>query len=108
MSKNDKTAAGIHAFSIGQTVRMKTRSDVGSPEMFKITRRLPLEGTAPNYRIKSFTEEHERVISQDLIEAVESSESDADDQLVQHTFRDITAIRTSTRVRNQRGTWVRK
>lgn len=108
MSKNDKTAAGTHAFSIGQTVRMKTRSSVCAPETFEIIRRLPLEGTVPKYRVKSFIEQHERVIAQDLIEAVESSPSEADDRLVQHTFKDFITINTSTRAKNQRGPWARK
>ncbi len=108
MPKDSKTAAATHSFSIGQTVCMKTRSGVGAPEMFEITRRLPLEGKIPMYRIKSFREQHERVIGQDLIEAIGSSPSDEGDRLVQHTFKDFVTINTSNRAKSQRGSWARK
>ena len=108
MPKDSKTAAATHSFSIGQTVCMKTRSGVGAPEMFEIKRRLPLEGTIPKYRIKSFREQHERVVGQDLIEAIESSPSDADDRLVQHTFKNFVTINSSNGSKSQRGSWARK
>ena len=59
-----------HLFEIGQAVRLKRKVKVGEKEIFHVTGLLPLREGAPQYRIKNPSEEHERVISQELIEVV--------------------------------------
>ena len=108
MPTNSKTAAVTRAFSIGQTVRMKLPLGIGTSETYKITRKLPMEGIIPKYRMKSFSEQYERVIAEDLIEIIDSSPSDLDDRLAQHTFRDMITIKTSKGAKNRRFPWVRK
>ena len=67
--------AEVHSFSIGQIVRMKGR--VGLPpstaEFYRITAMLPARDNSLQYRIRSDDERHERVATEDSLEAVDSS-----------------------------------
>ncbi|MCG6857940.1 MAG: hypothetical protein LJE67_07725 [Salaquimonas sp.] len=62
----------LHQFGVGQTVRLKrgARLPPKTPEFYKITRLLPPTENMPQYRIRSDAENHDRVVTQDSIEAV--------------------------------------
>ena len=55
---------GQHKFVVGQTVLVAYARfpDIQKGERFRIARLLPLEGLAPQYRIKSEMDGHERII----------------------------------------------
>jgi hypothetical protein len=60
-----------HYFEVGQPVRLKTgRTRPGSKDVYKITAVLPVLGTLPQYRIRSETERHERVTTEDQLVAI--------------------------------------
>lgn len=75
-----------HLFAVGQAVRLKSR--VESPDMladiFHVTRTLPPLGTSPQYRIRNDDERHERVSSQNDLEAVPTTLTAT--TLVERTF----------------------
>jgi hypothetical protein len=57
-----------HFFAVGQKVRLKTsRTQPGSKDVYTITAVLPVLGTLPKYRIRSETERHERVTTEDQL-----------------------------------------
>lgn len=60
----------VHRLAIGQSVRLKGR--FGSTETFQIIATLPERGTAPQYRIRSDNEKHERVAQEDNLELLEA------------------------------------
>ncbi|MFP1633779.1 hypothetical protein ACLB6G_18770 [Zhengella sp. ZM62] len=75
-----------HFFSVGQAVQMKgrftgSRSPAG---VFQITATLPPKGNSPQYRIRNEAELHERVATQDDIEAVTVPRSNT--ALLERTF----------------------
>lgn len=62
-----------HQFAIGQTVRLRggfgaTSSRHG--DVYKITGKLPPLGNSAQYRIRNEGEQHERVATEDSLEAV--------------------------------------
>lgn len=60
-----------HHFAVGQPVRLKTGpTRPGSKDVYKITAVLPVLGTLPQYRIRSETERHERVTTEDQLLAI--------------------------------------
>ena len=67
-----------------------------------------MEGTDPEYRIKSRNEEHERVVSQNLIEAIDLLKVELDNPPVRSAFRDISAVKGGKRAKNPSGPWSRK
>ncbi len=64
----------IHAFQIGQTVRLKSRFGVppSAAESFLITGRLPERNNSPQYRIRSEAERHDRVLTEDDLELADA------------------------------------
>jgi hypothetical protein len=60
-----------HRFSIGQSVRMPNR--FGAPKtddlLFTVTGKMPAKDRSPQYRIRSEEERHERVVTEDMLEA---------------------------------------
>ena len=91
-----------HLFKIGQAVRLKRKVKVGEKEIFHVTGLLPLREGAPQYRIKNPSEEHERVISQELIEVVNLKTSGEIEKSTTLTFREITKITVPSRRGNSR------
>ena len=63
-----------HQFSVGQSVRMRSRSGVfpKTDEIFRITRTLPARDNLLQYRLRSESENHERVATEDNLELVGS------------------------------------
>ena len=78
--------AATHLFAVGQAVRF--RSGFGrppaTPEVFYVTRTLPPQGGTLQYRIRNDAERHERVTSQNDLEAIR--ETAADTSLMERTF----------------------
>ena len=76
-NKSGNTTA--HLFKVGQTVQKKitSRSDRGA--FYQITGTLPPKEGSPQYRIQNHYEDHERVITQDLVELVVASSINKDE-----------------------------
>ncbi|SBW02121.1 conserved hypothetical protein [uncultured Alphaproteobacteria bacterium] len=76
-----------HAFAIGQPVRLKGGFArlANSNGVYRVTRTLPLTGGSPQYRIRSEDDAHERVTTQDNLEAVHLSGTHSD--LAEAVFR---------------------
>jgi hypothetical protein len=77
-----------HLYSVGQAVRLK--AGFGLPlragEIYRITATLPLRDSAPQYRIRSEGEPHERVTTEDNLELVVASKGDSASALIERTF----------------------
>lgn len=80
--------AATHRFAIGQTVRL--RNSFGkvpkNAEVYRITRTLPLEGDSLQYRIRNDDERHERVTTEDNLEAASLPLADDGATLIERTF----------------------
>jgi hypothetical protein len=63
---------GKHKFFVGQTVLVVSGqlADIENGERFEIARLLPLEGVAPQYRIKSKLDGHERIAREGQLTAL--------------------------------------
>jgi hypothetical protein len=63
--------AAPHLYAVGQAVRLKRGFAQQSlpPGVYHITRTLPAQGEAPQYRVRNDYENHERLASQDELEA---------------------------------------
>jgi hypothetical protein len=61
-----------HRFSIGQSVRMANRFGTVKTNdlLFTVTGKMPATDRSPQYRIRSEEERHERVATEDLLEAI--------------------------------------
>ncbi|MBZ0164229.1 MAG: hypothetical protein K8H74_16130 [Notoacmeibacter sp.] len=77
-----------HLFRVGQAVRLKAGFGRTSPAagVFHITGTLPPQGDSPQYRVRNDAERHERVTTQDSLEAVETSRPSDDATLIERTF----------------------
>ncbi|MDX8501967.1 hypothetical protein RFM99_26590 [Mesorhizobium sp. VK4C] len=77
-----------HRYALGQSVRLKTSFNTvpKSSEIYQITGRLPARGDSLQYRIRSETERHERVATEDNLEPVRVSRNDEDATLLERTF----------------------
>lgn len=77
-----------HLFRVGQTVRMTSRFGVSpdTAEFYRVTATLPPRDNSPQYRIRSDEERHERVVTQDILEAADSRKSGAGSNLIERTF----------------------
>lgn len=64
-----------HLYAIGQPVRLKTTVSNGAPAagLFHVTATLPPRGASPQYRIRSASERHDRMATQDDLEAAASA-----------------------------------
>lgn len=79
----------IHLFAVGQTVRLKSAFTISASKssgIYRITRRLPPEGSLVQYRIRNDDEPHERVASQDSLEVVKKQPSESDGVFISGTF----------------------
>jgi hypothetical protein len=63
-----------HRFAIGQPVRLKSRFPMATKTAgtYRITGTLPAKDNSPQYRIRNDGERHERVATEDSLEAIES------------------------------------
>lgn len=80
--------APTHLFAIGQSVRLKGgfgRSSLPA-DIYHVTATLPPTGGSPQYRIRNDDERHERVATQDSLEAVVMSRSAGGATLIERTF----------------------
>lgn len=77
-----------HLFCIGQTVRMTSRFGVSpnTADFYRVTATLPPRDNSPQYRIRSDQERHERVVTQDVLEAADISKSGTGTNLIERTF----------------------
>ena len=77
--------APMHLFAIGQNVRLKSGfARMTMPaDIYRVTGTLPPRGNSPQYRIRSDEERHERVMTQDDLEAVGIQ---SDSSLIERTF----------------------
>jgi hypothetical protein len=62
-----------HRFSIGQSVRLPNRLGMLKTNdlVFTVTGKMPAKDRSPQYRIRSEEERHERVVTEDMLEAVQ-------------------------------------
>jgi hypothetical protein len=62
---------GPHKYFVGQTVLVAYGKypDIQRGERFRVARLLPLEGLAPQYRIKSEFDGHERIVREGQLSA---------------------------------------
>ena len=60
----------MHKFGVGQAVQFSPdrRDDRSARGSYTVVRLLPEEGSTPQYRIKSKTDGHERVVREDQLE----------------------------------------
>lgn len=77
-----------HFFTIGQAVRLRGGFGrlASSSDIYHITGTLPPHGGSWQYRIRNGEERHERVATQDSLEAVGMSPSDRGPTLIERTF----------------------
>lgn len=77
-----------HLFRVGQTVRMTSRFGISpnTPDFYRVTATLPPRDNSPQYRIRSDEERHERVVTEDTLEAADSPTSGAGANLIERTF----------------------
>lgn len=78
-----------HLFAVGQTVRLKAGFRMAPPpsSIFHVTATLPAKVNSPQYRIRNEEERHERVATQDDLEAVDLTRAgDEATSLMERTF----------------------
>lgn len=80
--------APTHLFAVGQNVRLKgSLASAALPaSIYQITAMLPPTGDALQYRIRNGEERHERVTTQDSLEAIVISGDDPTGNLMERTF----------------------
>ncbi|WP_054308560.1 hypothetical protein [Mesorhizobium sp. 1M-11] len=80
--------AAAHMFSVGQLVRIKSQFGVfpKTSELYRITGTLPAKDNSPQYRIRSDNERHERMATQDSLQAVAPPLGGNDATLAERTF----------------------
>jgi hypothetical protein len=83
-----RPAAATHLFALGQIVRPRRNFGTfqGTAGTYRITGILPPRGGSPQYRIRNEDERHERVTTQDSLEAVLNSQSSEGATLIERTF----------------------
>jgi hypothetical protein len=81
-------AAATHLFTTGQIVRLKGGFGLQSQsaETYRITGTLPPRGDSQQYRIRNDAEHHERVATQDSLEAVSITPAGPSGALIEGTF----------------------
>ncbi|MDQ0394525.1 hypothetical protein [Labrys monachus] len=85
----DRRATGSHLFAVGQLVRLRHGhgSRSGAADLYRITAVLPPgENASPQYRIRSDGESHERVTTEDRLEAVAAATTGRGAALIERTF----------------------
>ena len=73
-------------FDIGQAVRLKGDFRTSTAEVYHVTGTLPPKENSPQYRIRSDTEPHERVVTEDRLESAGTPASDPGLMLIERTF----------------------
>ncbi len=80
-----------HLYHVGQIVRMRRRFGASpkAPELFRITGTLPAVDNSPQYRIRSDSERHDRVTTEDRLEVViDTLAATEDTTLIERAFND--------------------
>lgn len=76
-----------HIFAVGQAVRLKgNKTPQSQAGIYHVTGTMPPRGTSPQYRIRHENERHERVATQDELEAVKSASGSKESALIERTF----------------------
>ncbi len=77
-----------HLFRIGQIVRMTSRFGVSpyAADLYRITATLPPRDNSLQYRIRSDEERHERVVTQDTLEAADLPTTGNGTTLIERIF----------------------
>lgn len=77
-----------HLFRIGQIVRMTSRFGVSpdTADFYRIIATLPPRDNALQYRVRSDAERHERVVTQDILEAADLPTTGNGATLIERTF----------------------
>ena len=77
-----------HLFQVGQTVRIISPigSAANTSDVCRITATLPPRDGSPQYRIRSDEERHDRVVTQDTLEAADRPASGDGTNLIERTF----------------------
>ncbi len=77
-----------HRFKVGQSVRFEAGlgGAPGSGGVYRITGTLPPLDNSPQYRIRSESERHERVVTQDRLWPLGATQSDGRAALIERTF----------------------
>jgi hypothetical protein len=73
-------------FGIGQAVRLKGGFRTVTAGLYHVTGTLPPKENSPQYRIRSDTEPHERVVTEDRLESAGTPASDPGLMLIERTF----------------------
>lgn len=81
-----RRAEAIHLFKVGQSVRLRRHPGevTRTAEIFRITGTMPPQGKSLQYRIRSDQERHDRVVTEDSLEALRAT---SDDALIDRTFK---------------------
>ncbi len=63
-----------HLFSVGQYVRLKRKYGLSpaTAENYRVTGVLPARDNSPQYRIRSDEEKHDRVATEDTLDAMDA------------------------------------
>lgn len=80
-----RPAAVVHLFTIGQAVRLKAELP-HKAEIYHVTGTLPEKDNSLQYRIRNSIERHERVITEDQLEAVATKATTKGQDLIDRTF----------------------
>lgn len=83
-ARTPRRETATHAFAVGQSVRLKGGFGRVPTEIYQITATLPPRGNTLQYRIRNDEERHERVTTEDDLEAVSKSQSGS--SLIERTF----------------------
>lgn len=88
ISRPGRSAPVAHLYAVGQEVRLKAGSVrwFQTAGIYRVTATLPLSGAQPQYRIRRDDEPHERVVTQDQLEAADDSSAREDANLIERTF----------------------
>ena len=82
------TDPAAHLFAVGQEVRLKPGAVrwFQTAGTYRVTRMFPQSGSMQQYRIRSDEEPHERVVTQDQLEAVDNRAAGEEATLIERTF----------------------
>jgi len=67
----------MHRFAVGQSVRLKGGFGLapGATGIYRVTKTLPERDDSPQYRIRKDEDRHERVTTEDCLEAIKEEQS---------------------------------
>jgi hypothetical protein len=85
-ARQARRETATHLFALGQNVRLRGGfARLATPtDIYRVTGMLPPRGNSPQYRIRCDDERHERVMTQDDLEAVDLLH--AAPSLIERTF----------------------